>query len=104
MVQVYLLAKDKQVIEEIAIKLLQDKFTLNANIDWDRNRYITENGAIVKAKVHLLSFITKGLLFQEINSYINHAYPQVTFEMYSTAIVNVDANLSSKIMEQTKKV
>lgn len=104
MVQVYLLTKDKTLIEELAIKLLQEKYTLNANIDWDRNRYINENEAIVKTKVHLLSFITKGLLYNEIYAYITKHYHDVAFEMYSTAIVNTDPSLSKKIMDETKKV
>lgn len=104
MVQVTILSKDKTVLEDIAIYLLKEKMIIKANIDWDRNRYVFENEIIVKQNVHILTCISKSLLFTEISNYLNHQFTFDTPEIYSTAIVNMDWKLSQDLIEKIKKV
>jgi hypothetical protein len=77
---------------------------IKANIDWERNRYIYEKDVIVKQKVHILTCISKALLFNDISNYLNQRFPSDTPEIYSTAIVNMDWKLSQFLIEQIKKV
>jgi uncharacterized protein involved in tolerance to divalent cations len=104
MVQVTILSRDKNTLEDIAAFLLKEKMIIKANIDWDRNRYLNENGLIVKQKVHILTCVSKSLLFNEISNYLNQHFPNETPEIYSTAIVNMDWKLSQLLIEQIKKV
>ncbi len=104
MVQVTILSREKNTLEDIAVYLLKEKMIIKANIDWDRNRYLNENGLIVKQKVHILTCVSKALLFNDIPNYLNQQFPNETPEIYSTAIVNMDWKLSQQLIEQIKKV
>jgi uncharacterized protein involved in tolerance to divalent cations len=104
MVQVTILSRDKNIIEDIAVFLLKEKLIIKANIDWDRNRYAYEKEVIVKQKVQILTCISKSLLFNDISNYLHHQFPIETPEIYSTAIVNMDWQLSQLLIEQIKKI
>lgn len=103
MVQVTILSQDKSAIEQIAVTLLKEKMIIKANTDWERNRYVNEEGIILKQKVHILTCVSKALLFNEISNLLNLNYKHQTVEIYSTAIVNMDWKLSQLLLEQIKK-
>lgn len=100
MIIVKLLAGDKEQGDAVAKSILKNKFTLNVFGNFFDSYHLTASGTKEQTEVYIIQFVTKSLLFNEIEASLKKEFPQTDFYICATPIVHMAINLHDKIRER----
>jgi len=100
MIIVKLLVGHKAQGDAVANSILRNQFALNVfSSSFDSYRLNSVN-ATEHTKVYVIQFVTKSLLFNEIEESLKKEFPQTDFYICATPIVHMAINLHNKIKER----
>lgn len=100
MIIVKLLVGDKEQGDAVANSILKNKFTLNVFGSFFDSYHLNSVNSIEHTKVYVIQFVTKSLLFNEIEESLKKEFPQTDFYICATPIVHMAINLHNKIKER----
>lgn len=100
MIIVKLLVADKEQGSVVASSILKNKFTLNVFSSSFDSFHVTSTNTIEKTAVYVIQFVTKSLLFNEIEESLKKEFPQIEFNICATPIVHMAVNLHNKVKER----
>lgn len=100
MIIVKLLVADKEQGSVVASSILKNKFTLNVFSSSFDSFHVTSSNTIEQTAVYVIQFVTKSLLFNEIEKCLKKEFPQTEFYICATPIVHMAVNLHNKVRER----
>lgn len=100
MIIIKLLVGNKEQGDAVAHSILKNKFTLNVFSSSFDSYHLNSVSATEHTKVHVIQFVTKSLLFNEIEESLKKEFPQTDFYICATPIVHMAINLHNKIKER----
>ncbi len=100
MIIIKLLVGDKEQGDAVANSILRNKFTLNVFCSSFDSYHLNSADKIEHTKVYVIQFVTKSLLFNEIEESLKKEFPQTDFYICATPIVHMAINLHNKIKER----
>ena len=100
MIIVKLLVGDKEQGEAVANSILKNKFTLNVFGSSFDSYHLSSVNVKEHSEVFVIQFVTKSLLFNEIEESLKKEFPQTDFYICATPIVHMAINLHNKIKER----
>ena len=100
MIIVKLLVGDKEQGEAVANSILKNKFTLNVFGSSFDSYHLSSLHEKEHSTVFVIQFVTKSLLFNEIEESLKKEFPQTDFYICATPIVHMAINLHNKIKER----
>ncbi|MFM9909096.1 MAG: hypothetical protein ACKVOW_07100 [Chitinophagaceae bacterium] len=100
MIIVKLLVGDKKQGDAVANSILKNKFTLNVFGNSFDSYHL--NSSITKeySEVYIIQFVTKSMLFNEIEVSLKKEFPQTDFYICATPVVHMAINLHDKIRKR----
>ncbi|UBM58919.1 hypothetical protein LAG90_19155 [Marinilongibacter aquaticus] len=90
MIVLHLYCNCEDKIKAIATALLNEKLARAIDVDFDRERYLEENGQAEITRVHKLTCLTQTGFFDEINELLRQRFPGACQEIYSIPVVHMD--------------
>ncbi len=100
MIIVKLLVAGKEQGNLVANCILRNKFTLNVFGSTFDSFHLTSLNTKEQTEVYVIQFVTKSLLFNEIDESLKKEFPQTDFYICATPIVHMAINLHDKIRER----
>lgn len=100
MIIVKLLVEDKEQGDGVASSILRNKFTLNVFGSSFDSYHLNSVNVKEHSEVYVIQFVTKSLLFNEIEISLKKEFPQTEFYICATPIVHMAINLHNKIRER----
>ena len=100
MIIVKLLVAGKEQGSLVANSILRNKFTLNVFGSSFDTFHLTSSNAKEQTEVYVIQFVTKSLLFNEIEQSLKKEFPLTDFYICATPIVYMAINLQDKIRER----
>lgn len=100
MIIVKLLVADKEQVSVLAHSILKNKFTLNVFGSSFDSFHLTSSNTKEQTAVYVIQFVTKSLLFNEIEESLKKEFPQTEFYICATPIVHMAINLHDKIRKR----
>ena len=100
MIIVKLLVASKEQGNLVATSILKDKFTLNVFGSSFDSFHLTSSNTKEQTEVYVIQFVTKSLLFNEIEESLKKEFPQTDFYICATPVVHMAINLHDKIRER----
>ena len=100
MIIVKLLVGDKEQEDAVANSILRNQFTLNVFSSSFDSYHLNSANATEHTKVYVIQFVTKSLLFNEIEASLKKEFPQPDFYICATPIVHMAITLHNKIKER----
>ena len=100
MIIVKLLVKDKVQADAVADSILKNKFTLNVFSSSFDSYHLSSTNVKEHSEVFVIQFVTKSLLFNEIEESLKKEFPHTDFYICATPIVHIAVNLHDKIRER----
>jgi uncharacterized protein involved in tolerance to divalent cations len=97
MIIVNLLVGDKEQGDAVANSILKNKFTLNVFSSPFDSYHLNSVNVKEQSQVYVIQFVTKSLLFNEIEESLKKEFPQTDFYICATPIVHMGINLYDKI-------
>lgn len=102
MIIVKLMVADKQQGDAVANSLLKNKFTLNVFGNLFDSYHLNSSQAKEHSEVYVIQFLTKSMLFNEIEASLKKEFPQISFSICATPIVHMAVHLHDKIRQRVK--
>lgn len=100
MIIVNLLVANKVQGDAVTDVVLKNKFSLNVfGNDYD-SYHMNSGGIIVHTKTYVIQFVTKSMLFSEIEASLRGEFPETDFYICATPIVHMVINLHDKIKQR----
>jgi hypothetical protein len=100
MIIVKLQVADKEQGDAFAVHLLKNKFPLNVFGNLFDSYYLDSSQARGYTHVYVIQFLTKSMLFSEIEASLKKEFPQINFSICATPIVHMAINLHDKIRQR----
>ncbi len=100
MIIVKLLVDDKEQGDAVANSILKNKFTLNVFGSSFDSYHLSSINVKEHSEGYVIQFVTKSLLFNEIEASLKKEFPQTEFYICATPIVHMAINLHDKIKER----
>ncbi len=100
MIIIKLLVGDKEQGDAVANSILRNQFTLNVFSSSFDSYHLNSVNETEHTKVYVIQFVTKSLLFNEIEASLKKEFPQTDFYICATPIVHMAINLHNKIKER----
>ncbi|MBK6380663.1 MAG: hypothetical protein IPI88_14260 [Chitinophagaceae bacterium] len=100
MIIVKLLVADIKQGNAVANSILKNKFTLNVFGSSFDSFHVTSSNTMEQTEVYVIQFVTKSLLFNEIEESLKNEFPKTEFYICATPIVHMAINLHDKIRER----
>ncbi|MBK8521754.1 MAG: hypothetical protein IPL54_13115 [Chitinophagaceae bacterium] len=100
MIIVKLLVADKELGNVVANSILKNKFTLNVFGSPFDSFHVSSSNETEQTAVYVIQFVTKSLLFNEIEESLKKEFPETEFYICATPIVHMAINLHDKIRER----
>jgi hypothetical protein len=100
MIIVKLLVANKEQGNLVATSVLKNKFTLNVFGSSFESFHLTSSNTKEQTEVYVIQFVTKSLLFNEIEESLKKEFPHTDFYICATPIVHIAVNLHDKIRER----
>ncbi len=80
----------KEQIDAIINSILKNKFAIRVDISIPFDSYHLNSFCIkVHALTYLIQFVTKSLVFSEIETTLRNDFPGINFHMYATPVVHI---------------
>ncbi len=100
MIIIKLLVGNREQGDLIASSLLKNRFTLNVfGNDFD-SFHLNPLGHMEKNTSYVIQFLTKSMLFSEIEATLKRDFPQINFSICATPIVHMAISLHDKIRQR----
>lgn len=100
MIIVKLLVANKEQASVVAGSILKNKFTLNVFSSSFDSFHVTSSNTIEQTAVYVIQFVTKSLLFTEMEETLKKEFPKTEFNICATPIVHMAVNLHDKVKEK----
>lgn len=100
MIIIKLLVADKEQGDAVANSLLKNKFTLNVFGNIFDSYHLNSSHTKEHTEVYLIQFLTKSMLFNEIEASLKKEFPQINFSICATPIVHMAIHLHDKIRQK----
>lgn len=100
MIIVKLLVAGKEQGDAVAKSVLKNKFTLNVFGSTFDSYHFNSEQTTVQTKVYVIQFVTKSMLFNEIEISLKKEFPQTDFYICATPVVHMAINLHDKIKKR----
>ena len=100
MIIVKLLVADQEQGDVIANHLLKNKFTLNVFGNLFDSYHLNSSHAREHTHVYVIQFLTKSILFSEIEASLKKGFPKNNFSICAIPIVHMAINLHDKIRQR----
>ena len=100
MIIIKLLVAGKEQGDAVANSVLKNKFTLNVFGSAFDSCHLSSEHTTVHTKVYVIQFVTKSMLFGEIEVSLKKEFPQTDFYICATPIVHIAINLHDKIKKR----
>jgi hypothetical protein len=100
MIIVKLLVANKEQGNLVATSILKNKFSLNIFGSAFDSFHLTSSNVNEQTEVYVIQFVTKSLLFNEIEESLKKEFPLTDFYICATPIVHMAVNLHDKIRER----
>ncbi len=100
MIIVKLLVGDKKLGDTVANCILKNKFTLNVFGSGFDSYHINSSHTKQHTEVYVIQFVTKSILFNEIEGSLKKEFPQTDFSICATPLVHIAFNLHDKISKK----
>jgi phosphoglycerol transferase MdoB-like AlkP superfamily enzyme len=100
MIIVKLLVADKEQASVVASSILKNKFTLTVFSSSFDSFHVTSSNTIEQTAVYVIQFVTKSMLFTEMEESLKKEFPQTEFYICATPIVHMAINLHNKVRER----
>lgn len=100
MIIVKLLVPDKLQGDIFAKSLLDKKYTLNVFGNHFESYYLNSLGVQEHRNVYVIQFLTKSMLFNEIEEGLKHEFPTIDFSICATPVVHLAVQLHDKIRQR----
>lgn len=100
MIIVKLLVAGKAQGDAVANSVLKNKFTLNVFGNSFDSCHINSAHTTVHTQVYVIQFVTKSMLFSEMEESLKKEFPQTDFYICATPIVHMAINLHDKIKKR----
>jgi len=100
MIIVKLLVAGKEQGDAVANSILKNKFTLNVFGSSFDSFHVTTSNTTEQTAVYVIQFVTKSLLFNEIEESLKKEFPQTNFYICATPVVHMAINLHDKIKKR----
>ncbi len=97
MIIIKLVVSDKEQGKLVAASILKNKFTLNVFGSSFDSFHLNSSYTKEQTEVYVIQFVTKSLLFNEIEESLNKEFPKTDFYICATPIVHMAINLHDKI-------
>ncbi len=104
MVIVNILVEDKEQGDSVAMIILKSKFTLNVFGNVFDSFRLNATGVPEKTSVYVIQFLTKSMLYNDIESTLAKEFPHVSFSICATPIVHISINLHNMIREKVSGI
>lgn len=103
MITIHIITDNEERSQSIAAWLLKEKLVYqNVDIDF-QDTFVYKNGEVTKSKSYKLQARTKALLFTSIEQGLRETFEDEMPFIYSTPIVNMDADLQREIINSVLK-
>jgi len=100
MIIVKLLVAGKEQGDAVAASVLKNKFTLNVFGSAFDSFHLTSEHTTGQTQVYVIQFVTKSMLFSEIEASLKKEFPQTDFYICATPVVHMAINLHDKIKKR----
>jgi hypothetical protein len=100
MIIVKLLVAGKVQGDAVANSVLKNKFTLNVFGSSFDSFHVTTSNTTEQTAVYVIQFVTKSMLFNEIEESLKKEFPQTNFYICATPVVHMAINLHDKIKKR----
>ena len=100
MIIVKLLIANKMQRDAVAKSLLKNKFALNVFGNAFDSYHLSSANTTIHTQVYVIQFVTKSMLFSEIEARLKKEFIQIDFYMIATPIVHMAINLHDKIKKR----
>jgi hypothetical protein len=104
MMTLQIVSKHKQLLDEIATFLLNERLIANAMISENVIHKEINNGVVETTEKFILKSISKSLLFSKINEKLRKRYGEKTPLIYSEPIILIDPIQTEEIIKRLVKV
>lgn len=92
-----LITKHHSLAKLAAEKVLKEKMAMNVFIDEEITELSIMNDKLNEGKSYRLIFLTKGMLFDDIEFLLNEFIPENDFRYYSTPVTQISNDLASNM-------
>lgn len=94
-----LIVFSKDQIDDIVNCILNNKFALQVVvIDGLDSYHLDSQNLKIHSPVYNIQFVTKSLLFKEIESTLNNEFPGTNFQLFANLILHINAPLYDNII------
>lgn len=100
MIIVKLLVADKLQGDAFAKSLLDKKYTLNIFGNHFASYHLNSLCVQEYSNVYVIQFLTKSMLFNEIEESLKHEFPKIDFSICATPVVHLAVQLHDKIRQR----
>jgi len=97
---VKLLVSGKVQGDEVATSMLKNKFTLEVFGSAFDSYHLNALDTTELTNVYVIQFITKSILFTEIEATLRSEFPQTDFNICATPVVHMAIHLHNKIKKR----
>lgn len=91
-------SQDKNLLEDIAISLLEQRLIANAMISDPLTFMVLENNNLISTSQYVLKGISKSLLFSRINKWLRATYKDKMPLLYCEPIIMIDSVQTEEIL------
>ncbi len=92
-----LLTRKAEQAKEAGKIILEANYALQIFMDEAISEFHLEDSKMVEGKLYRIIFITKAMLFDDIEHLLNTRFPDNNFRLYSTPITQLDSREADKI-------
>lgn len=95
-----LLTPTRKQAERACELILRKKFALHCFIDEAIDEYVLDENEVVHIQLVRVIFITKAMLFNDIENSINEVFVGNDFRYYATPVTQVDNNEAKRMRKE----
>lgn len=100
-----LIVYSKDQIDEIVSSILKNKFALQVVvIDALDSYHLDSQNQKTHSQVYNIQFVTKSLLFKEIEATLDKEFPGTNFQLFANLILHINAPLYDNILNRVTGV
>lgn len=100
MIIINLLVANKEQGDAVTDLVLKNKFSLTVFGNVYDSYHLSSAGRTVHTKTYVIQFVTKSMLFSEIEASLRNEFPETDFYICATPIVHMVINLHNKIKQR----
>lgn len=104
MIILSVITKKEQEVPMVIAHLLENNYAKSVQLDEETNYYLNNDKQLTKIKTPKLSFITKALLYKDIESSLFKKFGQDHFTIYSVPVGQMNDDYGNELRNYLKTV